>query len=158
MLESAVSQCVIIFDWIRHTPIVYSKTNFVLGSLTQFYSSCKHCDNSKLFSKLSLTTPYYSIKQNKVFQTSHLNPCLFSTGFYTLFTLYTKLNSISSYNYWGTWNWSEGSLFFVSGNTDLKHSLKFLSLLLQKNNYCNTHIEEKKKINKIHFKLTCIFS
>lgn len=145
MLESAVSQCVIIFDWIRHNPIVYSKTNFVLGSLTQFYSSCKHCDNSKLFSKLSLTTPYYSIKQNKVFQTSHLNPCLFSTGFYTLFTLYTKLNSISSYNYWGTWNWSEGSLFFCQWKHRFKTQFKIFVIVVAKEQLLQYPYRREKK-------------
>lgn len=62
--ESAVSQCVIIFDRISHTSGVHSKINFVLGNLSQLYSSCKHCDNSKLFSTLRLTTPCYSNEQS----------------------------------------------------------------------------------------------
>lgn len=61
---------------------------------------------------------------HKVFQTSNLNPCLFSTGLHTVFTLCAKLNSISSYNHWRTWNssCSEGSFVFLQrkGNNIFK--------------------------------------
>lgn len=136
------------------------QNQFCSCNFSQLYPSCKHCDNSELSSTLRLTTPCYS---SKVFQTSHLKPCLSSTGLHAVFILCAKLNSISSYNQWRTWSssCSEGSLFSFRGRETVsskwKHSLTTSTfLLLQKGNYSNTHIRWKKSyiLNQTSFSVT----